>query len=112
VRRLAARIAFAIAEACRWLHHASSQQAWRLVDSFLRSRRATLLSIAMPSCIAVVMVIYNGGVFGLVANAENLVTIGGLPYIAIRAARRYRRINVKRKLQRPTRRSDQRAPWA
>ncbi len=73
--------------------HAVARRSWWLVDKFLRSRHASTLAVILPTCLAVAMTMYRQGVYGLVINAENLIAIGGLPYLAIRAGRRYRRIS-------------------
>jgi hypothetical protein len=65
-------------------------RTWWLVDKCLRSRRASVLAMIIPIGAAVTMVLAREGAYGIIANAENLIAIGGLPYIAIRAGRRYR----------------------
>jgi hypothetical protein len=76
--------------------HAVVRRSWWLIDKFLRSRRASALAVIMPTALAVAMTICRQGVYGLVTNAENLIAIGGLPYLAIRAGRHYRGIGQPR----------------
>jgi hypothetical protein len=75
----------------------AARRTWWLVDRFLRSRRVSALAMVIPTGVAVAMVFYREGIYGIVANAENLIAIAGLPYLAIRAGRRYRQIGQPRR---------------
>ena len=67
--------------------------AWRPVDVLLASSYGSRLAIPTPSAIAVVMVVHSSGLYGLVANAENLTCIATAPYLAVKGLRRYRHIS-------------------
>jgi hypothetical protein len=79
--------------AVRWCCHAVAQRVWWLADKFLRSSRATALAQVTPTILVVVMVLYKDGIYGLVTNATNLIDAAGVPYLAIREARRKRGIS-------------------
>lgn len=105
MRRQPVRVACLRPAALRQRRRAAVQRFWRLVDGFLRSRRAAVIAVAIPVGVATACVLYKEGTYGLVTNAENLATIGGLPYLAITAARRYRRVRPSRADSRSTPRS-------
>jgi hypothetical protein len=64
--------------------------AWRPVDAVLRSRILSNLVVGIPLLAAVLAVVRHDGLYGLVANAENLTALVGGAYGTIRLGRWWR----------------------
>jgi hypothetical protein len=71
--------------------------AWRPVDRLLASWRASALAVALPVAVAAAMVLAHEGVYGLIANAENLCATGMASYLAIKGLRYYRQIGTPKR---------------
>jgi hypothetical protein len=60
-----ARLAADSSGVVRRAHRVTVRWGWRVVDSVLRSRRASALAMVLPTVAAVAMVISQEGIYGL-----------------------------------------------
>jgi hypothetical protein len=77
-----------------------TDRAWQPVDATLGSWRGTRLAVLAPVTTATIIVVYDGGLSGLVANAANLGYIATASYLAIKGLQRYRDISPPKKPRR------------
>jgi hypothetical protein len=75
----------------------AARLGWRPVDAVLGSRTLSNLTVWIPFLVAVLPVVHHDGMYGLIANAENLTALWGGLYAAIRVGRWYRRVKPERK---------------
>jgi hypothetical protein len=72
----------------------ATELAWRKADRLLGSRRDSVLALVTPAAVASVAVLSHEGIYGLVANAENLTAVGTISYLAVKGLRHYRQIET------------------
>ena len=76
--------------AVRYRLRDATDQAWRPVDAVLRSRTWSNLFVLIPTALAILFILRNGGTLGVVKSAESISAIGGIFYGMIRARRWWR----------------------
>jgi hypothetical protein len=83
--------------ALRYRRQDAADLGWQAVDAVLKSRTLSNLFIWIPVLAAMLAVVHHDGLYGLIANAENLTALWGVPFAAIRVGRRCRRVKPERK---------------
>lgn len=80
--------------------------AWRPVDALLGSWHGSRAAMMMPLSVAVGLVLRHERFYGLIANAENLGAIAAASWAAIKALRKYRRIDTPKRPEKKTSSAD------
>ena len=96
-RRRASLAAGFIVAALRCRLDDAADLAWQPVDALLSSRHASNLATFVPVTMAAGLIVTRDGFYGLIANADNLGVIAGVPYAAIKGLRKYRQISTPKR---------------
>lgn len=68
---------------------------WRLADGALASRSWSRMVLASPCTMAVIAIVHDKGLYGLVLNAENLLAIGTVSAGLVYGGRKARKVALK-----------------
>lgn len=81
-----------VVAAVRYRLQDAADAAWRPVDAVLASRAWSGAVVWLPAFAAVTIVVCRDGVYGVVANFENLASLTGSLFLAIRGGRKWRAV--------------------
>jgi hypothetical protein len=86
--------------AVRYRLQDTADLGWQAVDAVLKSRTLSNLFVWVPVLVAMLAIVHHERLYGLIANADNLTALWGVPYAAIKVGRRCRRVKPGRKPRR------------